>query len=187
MLTLKNCAIALLLLLATSLSAWSIITSRPHVKKTTDPTQVDSYMEDVVATTYNKLGMPTLKLVTPSMVHYPENNTTQISNPHVTIYRDSPQPWYLDAKHAKASNGTDEILFWDDVNIHHVADTDNPNTTLVTDFLTIFPDKQVASTEKPVTFIQPEMTVHAIGMLANLKDHTIKLLSDAKGEYAPHE
>lgn len=187
MFTLKNFAIGFLLLLATALSAWSIIISRPLLNTAAkDPTQADSYMEDVVATTYNKEGGPSLKLVTPSMVHYPENNTTQFATPHLTLYRDSPEPWYLDAKHGKASNGTGEILFWDDVNIHHMADTSNPTTTLITDSLTIFPDKQVASTNKPVTFMQPDTTVHAIGMLANLKDNTVKLLSQARGEYAPH-
>ncbi len=142
-------------------------------------------MEDVVAITLNKEGKPTLKLITPKMVHYPENDMTDVFAPRVTVYRKSPEPWYIDSDFAKASQGTNSILFWSHVNIHHPADTENPKTSFLTEALTIFPDQQLASTDQPVTFIQPDTTVHAVGMMANLNENTVKLLSQTQGEYAP--
>jgi lipopolysaccharide export system protein LptC len=186
-LTLKNMTISLLIILAMGLSAWSIMITNPLKKVSIDenPNQPDSFMEDVVATIFNKEGNPSLKLVAPQMTHYPENNMTHIVTPHVTIYRKSPQPWYIESEYANAKNGIDEILFWSNVNIHHPADIDNPTTSLKTNSLTIFPDQKIASTKEAVTFVQPDTTVHAVGMLANFDDGTIKLLSQAKGEYAP--
>jgi len=185
--TLKNRAIGVLLLLAISLSCWSIIASHPLHKNVfqNDPKTADAIMEDVIATVYNKLGEPSFKLTTPKMVHYPENDSTDITTPRVTLFRQSPQPWHIDADYAKTKNGITEILFWQNVNIHHAADTENPNTSLLTDALTIFPDQQIVKTDQPVVFTQPETTIHAVGMLADLNDNTIKLLSQTQGEYAP--
>jgi lipopolysaccharide export system protein LptC len=187
-LTLKNFTITLLLLFALALSAWSILIS-PNTIHTdingNDPKKADSYMEHVTAITLGKEGNPIMKLVTPKMVHYPENDSTDIFAPRVTIYRKSPQPWFIDADFAKASFGISEILFWSNVNIHHPTDSENPKTSLLTESLTIFPDQQLARTDKEVTFMQPDTTVHAVGMLANLNDNTIQLLSQAQGTYAP--
>lgn len=187
MLTLKNFTISLLILFATGLTGWSIlITHFSHTPVTaTDPKKPDSFMEGVIATTLGKEGKPILKLISPKMIHYPENDMTTIAEPRVTVYRKSPQPWFIDADYAKASNGINSILFWSHVNIHHPSDVENPTTSLLTESLTIFPDRQMASTDEAVTFIQPDTTVHAVGMLADLNDNTIKLLSQTQGEYAP--
>jgi lipopolysaccharide export system protein LptC len=188
LLTLKNFSITLLLLFALGLSAWSIIISHSSTgfaNDSNDPTKADSYMEVVTALQFAKTGLPSIKLITPKMVHYPANDSTDIFAPHVTIFRKSPEPWYIESDFAKASKGINEILFYSNVNIHHPADTENPTTSLRTETLTIFPNQQLASTDQAVTFIQPDTTVHAIGMLANLDDSTIKLLSQAQGEYAP--
>lgn len=150
-----------------------------------DPKKPDSFMRDVVATIYNKEGNPSLKITTPKMIHYPENNTMHIMTPRVTVFRKSPQPWYIDSDYANTKNGIDEILFWSNVHIHHPSDIENPTTSLHTASLTIFPGQKIASTNDPVTFIQPDTTVHAVGMQANFDIGTIKLLSQAKGEYAP--
>jgi len=186
-LTLKNVAITILLFLAIALTSWSIIISN-FTQATVvqdDPRKPDSFMIGVVATNLNKNGLPALKLITPKMTHYPENNTTDITTPRVTIYRKSPNPWFIDSDFAKAKNGIDEIIFWSNVIIHHPADIDNPNTSLQTETLTIFPEQQIASTDEPVLFKQPSTTIHAIGMLANLDAGTIKLLSQTQGEYVP--
>jgi lipopolysaccharide export system protein LptC len=184
--SLKNVAITFLLILATAFSAWSIMISPQHqIVADNDPKQIDSYMENVQATNFNSKGQPSLKLTTPKMLHYPENNTTYITTPRLVVYRQSPEPWYVNADYAKATNGMDEILFWSHVDIHHLADIENPSMLLRTETLTIFPNEQIAQTDAPVTFTQPDTTVHAVGMLANLDVGTIKLLSQTQGEYDP--
>jgi lipopolysaccharide export system protein LptC len=183
----KNIGITALIIIAISLSSWSILLSKTlhRVTALPSPYEVDSFMQDVVAIIFNQEGNPTLSLITPKMLHFAANNTTKITTPHVTIFRESPKPWYIDSDLAIANEGINEILFVNNVSIHHPADSDNPNTSMQTDSLTVFPKTKTAQTDKPVLFMQPETTIHAIGMLANLATGTIKLLSQAKGEYAP--
>ena len=174
-------------MIAIGLSGWSIFLSKkaPITLSQTSPDQPDAFMEDVVAIIMSKEGKPRLKVETPKMFHYAKNDSTEFTKPHVTIYRQSPQPWHINANHAKATWGTSEILFWENVIIHHLEDEENPITTMNTSSLTIFPEKKVAETNKEIIVTQPNTMIRAIGMLANWDAGTVKLLSQAREEYVP--
>lgn len=186
--SLKNSTFSLLLVIAIALSAWSIILSKQSLLTTTeeDSNEPDAYMENIVATILNKQGKPSLKIEAPKMVHYVENDTTDITHPRVTVYRQSPKPWYINSDSAQALNGVEKVVFNKNVIIYHPADAENPHTSMKTDTLTVFPDKQQAQTDNAVVINQPDTEVHAVGMLADLNDGTIKLLSQAKGDYVPN-
>jgi lipopolysaccharide export system protein LptC len=183
----RNTWTILLLILAVALSSWSIVLfNTDNVLPTKhNPKEVDIFMQDVVATMLNKQGLPAMKIVSPKIIHFPENDTTQILSPNVTVYRNTLSPWQINAKFAKTTQGIHKIYFWDHVEIAHAADAQNPETTLKTESLTVFPDKQIAKTDQPIVFAQPDTTVHAVGMLANMELGTIQLLSNAQGDYAP--
>ncbi|EKD54480.1 MAG: hypothetical protein ACD_60C00079G0033 [uncultured bacterium] len=187
-LSLKQSTISLLLLLAILSSAWSILLSKKNTPFSKEDLahEPDAYMENIVATVINKQGTPVLKIESPHMVHYPENDTTYITRPRVTIYRQSPEPWYINSEYAEATHGVEQIVFSNNVIIHHPFDVADPNTTMETTSLTVFPNKQQAITPDAITITQPDTVVHAIGMQANLNDGTVKLLSQAKGDYVPN-
>lgn len=170
-----------------ALSVWSILLSKkmPTFMSAAQSDKPDAYAEDVTAVIMTKQGKPSLLLETPKMVHYPKSDLTEITTPHVVVYRQTLQPWHVNANHAKSFQGTSRIVFWDHVVINHIADNDNPRTTVQTPTLTIFPDQQLAKTDEAILFTQPFTTIHAVGMLANLDEGTIKLLSQAKEEYVP--
>ena len=50
----------------------------------------------------------------------------------------------------------------------------------------VHPNEQTAETNALITLYQPNITVNAIGMTANIDTGDIKLLSQARGEYAPN-
>lgn len=186
MITLKNMIIALLLILAAGLSSWSIfISNKPKIKTTVNSTQPDAFMENVVATIINSEGKRSLIIESPKMVHYPTNNVTHIQAPHITVFRDSKEPWHIQSEYAKATEGIDEIFFWDNVVINHAKDTSAPNTTFKTATLTVFPERKIAQTKDAIILLQPETTIHAVGMMANLDEGIIKLMSQTRGEYVP--
>ncbi|EKD73685.1 MAG: hypothetical protein ACD_45C00217G0001 [uncultured bacterium] len=183
----KHFAISLLLLLTILSSTGSILLSKSskQLTATNQAGQPDAYMENIVATITNKQGIPALKIESPKMIHFANDDTTYIMRPRVTIYRQSPQPWYINSDYAKATHGIGQIVFSNNVMIHHPFDVANPNTTMTTTSLTVFPNKQQATTSEAITITQPDTVVHAIGMFANLNDGTVKLLSQAKGDYVP--
>jgi lipopolysaccharide export system protein LptC len=178
---------SLLMVLEIALCAWSLRLATPLSSRQPidDPSKPDSYMRDVVATQFDKDGKITMKLMSPKMTHFTVDDKMHITTPEVTLFRKSPKPWYIHSEYADAKHGIDEILFSNNVRIQHPADTENPETSLTTRSLTIFPDQKMASTKEAVVFTQPDTIVHAVGMLADLDEGSIKLLSEAQGEYAP--
>lgn len=188
MLTIKNAIVSLLLIFAIGLSSWSIYLSQKTTPSSTAKlNEPDAYMENVTATMINNEGKRTILIKSPKMVHFPENDTTDIQTPKITVYRDSPEPWYIQADFAKATNGIDKIFFQNKVILHHPHDIATPATTMKTDTLTVFPNQNIAKTEDAVIVLQPDTTVHAIGMMANLDEGVIKLMSAARGEYVPKQ
>lgn len=145
----------------------------------------DALMEHVTALILDKQGKPKLKVITPKLVHFPENDTTHFTSPELTLYRRSPKPWFITSLHAIATQGIEHIDFWDNVVVHHAADENNPATIIKTTMLTVYPNKNLAQTQNHITMTQPSLTVSAVGMNANLKTGDIKLLSQARGIYVP--
>jgi lipopolysaccharide export system protein LptC len=143
----------------------------------------DAYMENVTAIIMDKKGKPSIKIKTPRMVHFIENDTSELIDPQLTIYRRSPEPWFITSKFAKAQQGIDQVDFWKDVIIHHAGDLTSPATIITTPTLTVHPNDQTAETTDFITFTQPSVTVKAIGMTADLNTGSIKLLSQTRGEY----
>lgn len=169
------------------LTVWTTMLSlRPNAAPVINTSMYpDAIMEDVTAVVLDKQGKPSMKIVTPKMVHYNENDTTHLTSPKLTIYRQSPKPWVITAEFAKATQGTENIHFQENVIVHHPADATNPATLIKTSSLLVHPDSQIAETTALITLIQPSLTVKATGMYANMKNGDIKLLSRARGEYVP--
>lgn len=175
------------MILAMGLAAWTTLLSLyPKIVKTR-PTSLlpDAFMEEVISISMDKEGNPTMQLITPKMVHFAENDTTHILSPQLTLYRKSPVPWHITSKYAKTIQGTERVEFWDNVLIRHPGDANNPETLIKTLSLTIHPNKNIAETKALITLTQPNLTVNAIGMNADMNTGDIKLISQARGEYVP--
>lgn len=145
----------------------------------------DAYMEDVTAVILDKVGKVTMKIVTPKMVHYAKDDHTNFTNPQLTLFHKSPNPWFVESKTAFANHGIERVIFKGDVNIHHPADFNNPATVIKTNSLIVHPNNKTAETSDPVTMIQPGSIMKAVGMQADMESGNIKLLSQAQGEYVP--
>lgn len=184
----KNTIIGLTTLSILSLAIWTTLLSfhsnnGPVIDTTSLP---DAFMEDVHALVMNKQGKPSMKIVTPKLIHYPDNNISLLTTPALTLYRQSPQPWYVNAEKAKAAQGIDIIDFKDNVVIYHAADGNNPATVIKTETLRVHPELQTAETADFITMTQPSLIVKATGMKADMNNGNIKLLSQARGEYVPN-
>lgn len=184
--TYKNMMISVMTMMVVLLAAWTTLSYRPKtfipIEKVPEP---DAFMENVVATIFSKQGKPKMKIVTSKLVHYTENDMTHLSEPVLTLYRQSPQPWRITANHAKAIQGVDKVDFWGNVIIRHAADFNGPTTLIRTPSLTVFPNKQVAETREPITLAQPHTLIKAVGMYADIITGNIQLLSQTRGEYVP--
>lgn len=184
--TYRSTLISLLITIAVSAAVIMTLSTRSNSPTQHDESALpDAYMENVTAIILDKVGKVSMKIVTPRMVHYAHDDTTDFSDPQLTLYHKSPNPWFIVSKTAKAQHGIDQVVFRDDVTIHHPADYNNPATVIKTTSLTVHPNDKTAETAEPITMIQPNSVMKAIGMIADMDSGNIKLLSQATGEYVP--
>jgi lipopolysaccharide export system protein LptC len=183
--TYKNVFLSVLMMAAITLAAWTTLTYRPILSATQAAPLPDAYMEDVTTFIMDKLGKVNMKIVTPKMIHYTNNDTTDLTTPSLTLYRNSPNPWLITAKFAQATQGINYVNFSQDVMIKRAADDENPETSIKTTTLRVEPNNKVAETNDAITLEQPNIIVNATGMHADLNTGDIKLLSQARGEYVP--
>lgn len=182
----KNTLISVSFLLATGLGVLSTLSILSGGNPYTPPNKMpDAIMSDVTATIYDKFGKVNMRIVTPQLMHYTDQDATDFSSPEVTLYRNTLQPWVINSTYAKSTDGMDNVQFWDNVTVHHPAGYDSPATVIKTTTLTVHPNLQTAETPALITLIQPNITVNAIGMTADMNTGDIHLLSQARGEYAP--
>ena len=183
----KNAFISVAMIITLGLITWMTFFSfRPQpVSSTRTALKPDAIMEDVTALIIDKQGKPSMKIVSPKVVHYSNNDTTQLTAPQMTLYRKSPLPWFISANSASATGGVENILFRNDVVIHHPADQTNPATFIKTSSLLVHPNAQTAETSEDITMMQPNLVVKATGLFADMNTGDIKLLSKARGEYVP--
>lgn len=183
----KNALITISIVLTVSIAAFMTLSSydtpeRRSKKQTQLP---DAFMETVNAVILDKSGKINIEIVSPKMIHFSKNDTTDFIDPQLTFHHKSPQPWYIESKFAKAIHGINNVVFKENVLIHHPADTNNPATLIKTSSLVVHPIAQTAETKDLITMEQPNSTIKAIGMFADMNSGSIKLLSEAQGEYEP--
>jgi lipopolysaccharide export system protein LptC len=182
----KNTLISILIIMVVTLiTGLTLSHQTKSVTSRSVHTAPDAFMEGATILIMNQQGTPHLKMTSSKITHFPEKDTTHFTAPQLILYRPSLSPWYLTAKYARTAQGMDQIFLWEDVNFYHAADTDDSETRIKTSTLTIYPQKQTAETADLITLTQPNITVKAIGMHANLATGTIRLLSQARGEYVP--
>lgn len=146
---------------------------------------VQSFMTNVHATAYDKLGHVKDVLVSPRVTHLYKDNTTLADHPYVTATAKSGPPWQIHAEHGKLLNGKEEVQLWGNVNITQPAGIGSQNTTLLTSKITYYPQRKFAETDQPVTIMQPGTVIHGIGMTADLNKGLINILHHTQGQYDP--
>lgn len=182
----RRALFALAMTLVITTAVVMTLSFQPNVPKTTKgPILPDGYMEVVSAVILDKYGKVSMQIDTPKMVHYAENDTTDFTTPALTVYHQSPNPWLITAKTAQATSGIENVLFKEQVVIHHPADFNNPSTLIKTNSLLVHPNANTAETPEAISMTQPNSVVTAVGMYADMNSGNIKLLSQVKGEYVP--
>jgi len=156
--------------------------ARPDSSKRHDP---DAIIENFSATKLNEQGMPSFIMAAKKMLHYPDDDSTTLEVPRITmLFAEHP------AIHAIARSGTisskgDEIFLHDDVEVLREANAQQDELTLQTEYLHIIPDQNLTNTDQAVTVTDAHTTVHAKGMEMNSETRTLKLLSQVRSEHVP--
>jgi lipopolysaccharide export system protein LptC len=154
----------------------------PDSSKRHDP---DAIIENFSATKLNEQGVPRFIMAAKIMLHYPDDDSTTLEVPRITMLSAEHPTIHAIAKHGTVSSKGDEIFLHDEVEVLREASARQDELSLQTEYLHIIPDQNLTNTDRAVTIVDAHNTVHAIGMEMNSETRTLKLLSQVRSEHVP--
>jgi lipopolysaccharide export system protein LptC len=110
------------------------------------------------------------------MLHYVDNDTTYLEQPRLINSKIGTPKMRVRADRANMS-GNEDIYLSGNVRVVRYGEDE---TTMITSFLHVIPDNDIAKTNKPVTITQDNTIISAVGMEIDNNAQIIYLLSEVK-------
>ena len=177
--------LALLALLAL-LTLWIERSVQPPEKKLDGSTRHDpDYILNNFTTTRTDInGNLKYVLSAEEMRHYPDDDTTELQKPHFTQFSVEKPYTKIESDRGFVSGDGENVQFLNNVKVVRQEFRDRGEMTVTTSFLNVVPDKEVATTDRPVTIHQaPDTVINATGMIYNKKLKTLELQSRVRAHY----
>jgi len=156
--------------------------AKPDSNKRHDP---DAIVENFSATKLNEQGAPSFIVAAKKMLHYPDDDSTTLEDPRITMLSAEHPAIHASAKLGTVSSKGDEIFLRDDVEVLREASAKQDQLALQTEYLHIIPDQNLTNTDQAITITDAHTIVHAKGMEMNSKTRILKLLSQVRSEHVP--
>ena len=175
----------ILLALLATMSFWLDRKVQPTAHRADGSTRHDPdfIVEGFSAVKMNPDGTRRYALAAKRMVHFPDDNSTQLELPRLVYFDYQRAPVTIRSETAEAVQGGG-VFFRGDVQIIRSAYASNAELGLFTSFLHVMPDKDLAMTDKPVRMVEGNSTASSVGLEFNNVTREIKLLSEVKASYA---
>jgi lipopolysaccharide export system protein LptC len=128
-------------------------------------------------------GKPEYTLSAERMLHFPDDETTSIEVPRLVQRRDEASPVIIRADRGLISKDGDEARFFGNVIVVREAGYGHEELQLQTEYLQIVPDRDLASTDKPVLVTEGKSRFSGVGMEFNNKTRQFALQSQVRGRF----
>ncbi|MCC7081608.1 MAG: LPS export ABC transporter periplasmic protein LptC [Burkholderiales bacterium] len=143
----------------------------------------DYIVEDFVAVRMGPDGLRLHQLEAHRMLHYPDDDSTHLEAPRLIKYENEKVALTITAKRARVSSEGKTVDFYDDVKAVRAPTPTQDEMVLTTDHLHVVPDDDYARTASPVTIVEANSKVTAVGLELDSEAKVVKLLSNVRGTY----
>jgi len=144
----------------------------------------DYMMHNFVTTQTDQTGVLKYVLSASEMLHYPDDDTTELKLPHFIQYTKDKPYTKIEGLRGYISSDGEKIEVLDQVKVTRQATPEKGEMQLLTERLIIEPNKDLATTNSPVTITQaPKTVITGEGMIFNKKNRSLKLLKNVHVHY----
>jgi lipopolysaccharide export system protein LptC len=143
----------------------------------------DYMVENFVAVRMGPDGLRLHQLEANRMLHYPDDDSTHLEAPRLLKFENEKLALSITSKRAHVSREGETVDFYDDVRAVRSATPEQSEMVLTTDHLHVVPDDDYARTDSPVTLVDANTKVTAVGLELNNEAKVVKLLSNVRGSY----
>jgi lipopolysaccharide export system protein LptC len=140
----------------------------------------DFVIENFTVRRFDENGNLKQSLLAKTLTHYPDNETTTVTNPDLTYYPGG-ESTQLSSQTAFLSNDNKKVDLSGDVRLIKPATAVRPLTTLRTENLTVFPDEDIAEGSSRVTITRGQSVVSGDTVHYNGRENIAVLGGRVKG------
>jgi lipopolysaccharide export system protein LptC len=115
------------------------------------------------------------------MVHFPADDSTQLTEPRLVQLREKQPPIRVRADRGVVTKDGEEVRFYGNVVVTRDATAERPELRAETTFLQVFPNERIARTPERVVIIEGRSRLAGTGMVANGRTDQMTLEADVTG------
>lgn len=143
----------------------------------------DFFLTEFELTSMDRGGAPRYRLHALGMTHYVDNDTAELVVPHMTMFRDGAPPWEGRSATGWVAGGGEMVGLSGDVVIERPGAAAAPGIEIRTDEMEVWPEREYAETDRPVTLRDALGVTQAVGMRADFGRHVLELHAEVRGVY----
>jgi lipopolysaccharide export system protein LptC len=147
----------------------------------------DYFVVNFTTTTYNQDGAVETVMSADKMVHYPDDDTTELFAPRVVQAKPRQPRFSVRAERGQLSRDGDEIFLYGDVLLVREASAERPEARMTTEFLHVLRDRSLVRSDREVKIVEGGRSLSGRGMEYNNESRELVLRHDVVARFAPHD
>jgi LPS export ABC transporter protein LptC len=178
----------LLAVVALVISTWILSSPVRRPQPTSDAAKGDLpgyYLKNTVLTDYDEAGMPTIRIEAERIDQIGHTPEVVLNNVRVNYLSQNGQNWVMVGDVAHVQPGGKAVDVSGNVRLQGENADHSPGAVVHTDALTYDVTDSIASTKSDVRIDFGAHTLTARGLVANLKERTMRLESKVNGRFQP--
>lgn len=181
----KNLLIGVILAMLALGTNWLVSTiSEDEHEDSLEEHKMDYYLKNFTTTLMGIDGKPDKRLSAKRMVHYPDDDSTELDQPHITIFEANTPKWKIQSETGWLSGDGELLLLQGKVTMDRPQMPDADPVHIVTRNLRVQPEQNYAETEESITINEPKNKITSKGMQAWLTTPMrIKFTANVRGKY----
>ena len=144
----------------------------------------DYILENLVHTRYNAAGAVESTLAAAKMLHYPDDDTTDLIAPRLVQTKPQEPRVTVTADRGAVSEDGEEVFLYDNVLLVRDGGSERPETRMSTSFLHLARGGSVISTDREVVITEDERVLSGRGMEYRNDSQELFLRERVRGRYA---
>lgn len=141
----------------------------------------DFIVERFTATTLDKSGRPESRLIAKRMVHYPDDETTELEEPRLLQLPGEGPPVRITAERGTVTKDGEEVRLYGNVVVIREATGARAELRMETAYLQVFPKEELAVTPESVVITEGRSRLAGVGMEYNNKTRQFTLKARVTG------
>jgi lipopolysaccharide export system protein LptC len=175
----------MILMTLAATSAWIVDQLTERTDNTSESVRQDPdfFLESFSTTTMDPSGKPSRRIAGKRMLHFPDTDSSEITDPKLTLFRENREPWHVESERGWISADGEVVLLLGKVRAWRESPTGGVSIDIRTRDLRVLPESEYGETDKHVTIRTPASQTRGLGMRAFMNESRVELLADVTTVY----